>query len=334
MFTQLSEIIRRHLGWCPNAGTIHTAPPVIPTPPVAVTPVQPGSGAGGSGRLDRSFILATGSIRILLGNRWLLWFSFLTGLVLLFSFATTYAIQILSGVSPLAQTGLIPTADTPLLIEGSPEWLTLTFVFQLTAMSGTAFLFAALVICVTRLFTGQMTTLREGLSHAGRSAVPITVWSVVMAAAGTAQSAIMALYPENLLLTLIVLLVVCLIGFLTTFVIPLIVLEGRDLVHAVVGSFTLFRRTWAEILLCVFIFWLFAFIIGVLSLIPAVAIGFPSGNVALLGITMGLYMLVLMVLTMVGTTLMGIILVGLYHYAGTGRLPEMFKGKTVEVAPV
>ena len=334
MFAKLNEIIRHHFGWCPNAGTIRTAPPGIATPPVTINPAQPDGGAGGPERLDRSFTLATGCIRILFLNKRLLWFSFLTGLVLLFSLITTFGIQALSGISPLAGTGLVAVPETSLLVQGSPTWLALTFVFQLVAVFGSVFLLAGLITCVARLFSGQTATLGEGLSHAKNHAGSIAGWAAIMAVAGTEQQFITALYPGDMLLVFISMAIIGIFGFLTSFVIPLMVLEDRSLISAITGSVSIFRRTWVEILLCMFTLWLFAFVIAFLALIPTVAIGFSSGNTGLLGITMGIYMVVLMVLVMIGTTLMGIVLVGLYTYGKTGRLPEMFEGKRGDVAPV
>jgi hypothetical protein len=201
-------------------------------------------------------------------------------------------------------------------------------------MFGTAFLLASLVTCVSRLYSGQTATLGEGLSHAKNHAGSIAGWAAIMAIAGTAQQFITALYPGDILLVFISMALICIFGFMTSFVIPLLVLEDRSLPGAVMGSFSLIRRTWAEIILCLFVLWLFAFVIAFLSLIPAIAVGFPSGNTGLLGITVGLYMFVLMVLVMIGTTLMGIVLVGLYTYGKTGRLPEMFGEKAGEVSPV
>jgi hypothetical protein len=334
MFMRFSEIVRRHLGWCPNAGAIRTAPRSIPTPSVTINPAQPDGGAGGPGRLDRSVTLATGSIRILFLHKRLLWFSFLTGLVLLFSLITTFGIQALSGISPLAGTGLVTVPETPLLVQGSPTWLALTFVFQLVAVFGSVFLLAGLITCVARLFSGQTATIGEGLSHAKNYAGSLAGWAAIMAVAGTEQQFIATLYPEDLLLVFISMMVMGIFGLMTSFVIPFLVLEDRSLISAFTGSITIFRQTWAEILFCMISLWVFAFVIAFLALIPAIAIGFPSDNTGLLGITMGTYMVAVMVLIMIVTTLMGIALVGLYTYGKTGRLPEMFEGKRGVVAPV
>jgi len=321
------DYLRKKIGWCPNAQPLRTAPPVIATPPVTINPPQPDGGAGGSGRIDRGIRLVTGSIRILFRNKRLLWFSFLTGLVLVFSLVTTFGLQFLSGTNPF--TGISPATEpqTTLIAKGSLAWLTLTFATQLVTVFCSLFLLAGLITCVSLLFSGRMAPIREGLSLAGKHIRPIAIWAVVFALFGTLQSVLLNLYPGDFFVIFILLIIFGLLGLVTVFVIPVLVIENMDLVGAIAGSLSLIKRTWAEIILCVFFFWLIAFVIGFLSLLPAVAIGFPSGNPVLLGVTVALYMLVLMILIFIFSTAMGIILVGLYTYAKSGRIPAMFEGK-------
>ena len=128
MTTRIYEVIHKWMGWCPNANarTMRTASPVMVTPPVTIHPAQPDGGAGGSGRIDRGFNLFFGSIRILIRNRQLFWFSFLTGLVLLFSLMITFALQFFSGTNPLTGGSLV-AGSTTLIAKGSLVWLALTF---------------------------------------------------------------------------------------------------------------------------------------------------------------------------------------------------------------
>lgn len=50
MATQISEVIRGWLGWCPNARTLRTVLPAIATPLVTTHDMKPDGGAGGPGR--------------------------------------------------------------------------------------------------------------------------------------------------------------------------------------------------------------------------------------------------------------------------------------------
>ncbi len=60
------------------------------------------------------------------------------------------------------------------------------------------------------------------------------------------------------------------------------------------------------------------------SLIPMIAIGFSTATAG--AIPVG-YMLVMIVLLFVGSTILGIVITGLYSYGKTGTLSTMFEGK-------
>jgi hypothetical protein len=92
------------------------------------------------------------------------------------------------------------------------------------------------------------------------------------------------------------------------------------------GIVIAFRKTWGEILLCCFFFGLFFSAVASISLLPMIAVGVPSGDRVSLGITVALYEFVLLLALMIGTTVVGILLMGLYTCAKTGQIPEAFCG--------
>ncbi|MDD1680382.1 MAG: DUF6159 family protein [Methanoregula sp.] len=333
MTTRISEIFHEWMGWCPNATTKRTAPTAIAIPPVTITPSRPDNGAGGSGRLDRGVNLALGSLQILIWNGRLLWFSILTGLLLVFSLAATFGLQYLSGINPVAGFGL-DTGTLPVLVaKGSALWLTLTFTSQFVFVFCSAILLAGLITSVSFLFAGRTALVREGLTSAGNHLLPIAGWSAVYATVATLQSVVVYLFPENLFLAFIAGIFFLPLGFITLFVIPLIVLEERDLASAVRESLSLIRKTWGETLLGFFVYIVIWFVVAIITLIPAAAIGFPSGNPQLMSLSMALYLLALMIMMMIYSTAVGIFLVGLYSYAKTGRIPAQFEGKQVVKVP-
>jgi hypothetical protein len=302
---------------------MRTAPMVIATPPVTINPAQPEGGAGGSGRIDRGFSLFFGSIRILIRNRQLFWFSFMTGLVLLFSLITTIALQFFSGTDPLTGGSLV-TGSATMIAKGSFVWLALTFASQLITVFCSLFLMIGVITCVSLLLSGRAATVRDGLSNARDHLGSIAGWAVVFSIIGTIQSALVSLYPENFSLVVISgIIVVCL--YLGTLLgIPVFVFEEKSLIGAIMGSLSLFRKTWGEILVCCFFFGLLFFAIAFVSLLPVISIGFPSDNPLFLGITVALYEFVLLVAIVIGTTVIGILLIGLYTFAKTGQMPGTF----------
>jgi hypothetical protein len=330
MTTRISEVINKWMGWCPNSQTTRTAQTVITAPPVTIHPLQPSGGRSGSGRIDRGFSLFFGSIRILIRNRQLFWFSFLTGLVLLFNLIETVALQFFSGTDPLTGGSLV-SGSAMLIAKGSLIWLALTFAFQLISVFCALFLMVGLITCVSLLLSNLTATIHEGLSNARRHIGSIAGWAVVFAIVGTAQSILLNQFPENFSLSVISGITVVLLYLVTLFVIPILVFEEKNLIDAIWGSVFLFRKTWGEILLCCFFFGLLFFAVAFVSLLPAVIIGFPSDNPLSLGVTVALYELVLLIAITIGTTVIGILLIGLYTFAKTGRMPEDFlRGKEME----
>jgi len=319
-----SETVKHYLGWCPDASALHSAQTVITTPPATINPLQPDGEADGSGRIDRSFSLFFGSIRILFRNRQLFWFSFLTGLVLLFSLMTTIALQFFSGIDPLTGGNLATGSPATLIARGSLVWYTLTFSSQLIAVFCALFLMVGLIMYVSLLLSGRSATIHEGLSNARSHVRSIAGWAVVFTIVGTVQSVLTNLYPENFSLVVISGIIVVFLYLVTLFVIPIFVFEEKSLIGAIKGSLWLFRKTWGEILLCCFFFSLLFYAVAFVSLLPMVIIGFPSGDRVSLGVTVALYEFVLLIAIMIGTTVIGILLIGLYTFAKTGRMPEAF----------
>lgn len=125
--------------------------------------------------------------------------------------------------------------------------------------------------------------------------------------------------------TLILSAINVLLFVLTLFVVPLIVLGGKSLKEAVLGSFTLMRKIWGEAAACVLGLGIVVFAALLASLLfPVVAGGNiavdywppPNGWLAA-GI---LYVLALTVIALIAATVGGIATLNLYTYAKTGQM--------------
>ncbi|MEN6444073.1 MAG: DUF6159 family protein [Methanoregula sp.] len=332
MTVRISEVIRGWLGWCPNAGTLNPRPAIISTPPVTISPTQQDGGAGGSGRIDRGFRLAVGSIRLLFGNKRLFWFSLMTGLVMLFSIATNLLIQLYSGTNPFSGTGLVTVPKTILVVQGSIPWFVLTFTLALVTMLLTVYLLGGLVTCVSYFISGKTITPWEGLSRAGDHILPLAGWAVIGALAGIALTYITNSYTASIPIILLSTAATIVFGILTMFVVPAIVLNDEGLIPALRTSFSMVRKLWGEVIVCAGIFFLIVFGIMLLAMVPISIIGFSSGNPGMVGVAVVLYMLVMLVILFIGSTIVGIATLGLYTYGKTGTISPVFEGKTVDGA--
>jgi len=333
MTFHLSELFRKYRAWCPNsdARPLRTAPPVLATPPVTLNPAQPGGGAGGSGRNDRGIKLTTGSIRLLVRNRQLFWFSLLTGLVMIFSLVSNLYLQFISGMALFPGTGLTTGPASAAISWGSPPWIALTFIIGFVSTFVTYYLLAALIACVSFIHSGRAATVRDGLAHAGQYLRPLFSWAMIWACIGVVFSFFMN--PSTMGSVLVnfgiiygsMAFMACLY-VLTLFVVPLLVLDNNDIVTAVTGSLSLFRKVWAEILVCFIIYFLIVFVVMLICLVPMIAIGFSGSASAAVAVVVA-YMLVMLILLFIGSTIVGITITGLYIYGKTGILPAMFDGK-------
>lgn len=343
--------------WCPNTATVRTAPLVLRRPPVTVYHQEPDGGAGGSGRrIVRGIGLAVGSIKILIRKKWLLWFSFLTGLVVLFMIA--------------AELYLITHLDLFALFSVGIPFMNLFLVFdirfffvQAISLFGIYFLLAGLVLSLSQTCAGQPATLREGLSKARIYASSLATWSVIMAVLGTFlyaffiqdkffgslrmtvdMSAFFIPYvyyiPDSIGAALYFVFYAMLINvflfILTLFVVPGVVLGNKSLPRAVAGSIPLFRKTWGEIIGSSLFFGLIAlgiFLISVIICLSPVFVNhdydfFLSRGRLLMTAICFLYIIGGWIMAIIGSTAVGISLAGLYTYARTGRMPDVFDDLT------
>lgn len=324
--TRVSEVIRGWLGWCPHAGALHTAPTMRAAAPVAINLPLPDGGGGRSGRLNRGISLAVGSIKILFRNLRLLWFSFLTGLVMIFSLATSLYLQVVSGTDPFPGTDLVANSPEILIAKGSFLWVALTFTIGLISTFLTYYLLAGLILCVSSIFSGQTTTIREGLSRARNHGGSLAGWAVIGALGSTASSVIMNAWTANLPVVFLSMGAVFVFFVLTMFVVPAIVLNAKRILPAIRDSLSVFQRMWGEIIVCLGILFLIVFGIYLAALIPIIFIGFSSGSTASAGFAVILTMLVMSVLMFICSTVIGIATLGIYTCGKTGSLPPAFRG--------
>jgi hypothetical protein len=363
MMTQLSEVIREWMGWCPNAPVLRTEPEVIVLQYETPDESRPDSGARRSATIGRGIGVALSGIKTLIQNPQLLWFSFFTGLVLAGLFISQYTIHLLS-VYPYDAIDL-------------PRWIVLMFVTDLLTVFCLSILLAALVLSLSQK-EGRPLLFREGLARAKECLRPLTDWSVVVTLAGTLIFPALLyvkmfcfpsmlfpvfnqfpfnfiLLPENyhigpmggtyaietgLTNTLMLSAINLLLFVLTLFVIPQLVLEKKSLKEAVLGSAPLMKNVWREAAVCVLVIGIIVFAASLTSLLFQVVYGIVAPGMLFQYYpgdewiaTALIYMAALCSLVFVGTTVGGIATLDLYTYARIGRVPEMDKGNVEMTVP-
>jgi hypothetical protein len=366
MITRMSEIIHEWMGWCPNAPALRTAPAVLVVPPAMVNPAQPGSGgtAGVPGRIRRGIGIATGSIRTLARDKRLLWFSFLTGLVILF-LVLAEGWNVTHYHSILPSNIIIPFGDSYL-----PVFDLRLFLIEGICLSFFILLLAGVILYRNGNRVKKPVTIREGLGGVNAHAGPLAALSVGMALAATilfeisSQSQVIgtivlsisltafhlpyAYYVPNevfsaLFFSFQIMVTNFVLLLLALYVVPGIVLENKELRPALTGSVILMKRTWLELLGCTLVF-------GVILLaVAAIALGIGQSPLLLnhdydffLQISRGQvlmtiacygFLLACGVLMAVGFTAAGIAITDLYRVGKSNGISGIPEGDLKEPVP-
>jgi len=267
----ISAIAEWWFGLCRKPPVFHTAPAVLMASPETIHPSQPDGGdpSGRSGRVRQGISIAAGSLKTMVRERQMLWFSLISGLLMFFLFALMYWTRGNVYYDPFLIR--IPLGDFILWFD--PRLIPiLAFCFFCFT-----FLIAGLIQYRNWIHTDHPITIREGLSGARAHAGPLAALSIAMAFAGTVLIAVVTsdnladislqvmdffmpyiwFLPDSLGLSItfwlmsIILCITIILFLVVLYVVPVIVLENKGLVFALAGSITLIRKTRREILGCI-----------------------------------------------------------------------------------
>ena len=294
-----SEVIRRRLGWCPNEGILKTSQAGISAPPHENPTIQPDGGSSGSKRITRGKDFAAESIKILMRNRQLLWFSFLILLTFIFTIVTDLYIRFISGTNAFPGTSVM-NSPAILFAGGSLQGVALTSAAVFIENFVFFYLSAGLIICVSQIPRGNSITIREGLSQAWYHKRPIAGWTII----GALLWISVGYYA---------------IGFylITVFALPAIVLGNKDLIAAIRESIFIFRRMWVETYVSFGIILLITIGFVLVTLFSIGQVTFAYGLING-GILAGMISLVISVLMAIGLVIMGIATFIVYKYEKAG----------------
>jgi hypothetical protein len=365
MMRLISGITDQWLGLCPKAPMVRASQAGIGNPFESAHEGRPDGGAGGPGTIRRGIGATLSGTKTLAQNRQLLWFTLLAGLVLagnaigqgalwyinrtlqpdiiglyvqdfLLGFATLFCLLLLLAglilslsskkdghasffeglarakkyVKPLLLWSIILALAGILLYR---IWV--DFFIWLPPEFGFLYIFGPYNFVSSTItqfpfnWTLDWAMLTEIPGYGGRSLL-------------------LSIYPFGFMWTLNFLAITLFMFVLTPFVVPLVVLEQKTLRGAVVGSFAMMKKTWAEVAACVL--FLGVIVSGVFLthlLIQAVSgivnpyqtvIFHPPDTWIALAL---LYNIVLLIVAFVVATIGGIAALDLYTSVKTRQLP-------------
>jgi hypothetical protein len=253
--------------------------------------------------IGRSIALFQTSWSILMADKKLLVFPFLSGIVSLIVLAT-FIIPLVIGQ-----------------FFGSFISYAILFAFYLASYFVVIFFNTALVSCVNARLQGREMSVGEAIATAFSHFTSILGWALISATVGI----ILSLLRERggFVGRIAAAIAGGAWGLVTFFVVPVLVLENKSVFDAIKESASLIRKTWGESIIGSGSILLVFFIIGVIGFAGVLAT-LLSGSIALFGIALVLFICLVIVLAVVAAAMQGIFVTALYTYARTGTVPQAF----------
>ena len=368
--TLISTVSDCWLGLCRKAPVFHTSQTGIGIPIEPVYEGQPDGGGGGAGIIRRGIGAALSGMRTLNRNRQLLWFTLLAGLVLAGNTLGQAALFFISHTLPDVIVGYVLDFSLEFATLFFLVFLLAGLVMGVSSkkdghvsffegLTGAKKHLKSLVVWSFVLALAAMLLFRLYLTFSlvwfphefgflytygpfsfltsilGQFPFNLTmdpnVFTGVPGYGG--RSLLLWIYPLGFMWALIFSVINLLLLIMTSFVVPLIVLGQKTLREAVVGSFAMMKKTWAEVAVCaVFLGVIVSGVFLTYLLIqaahgyndpwmtwpPGMITAHPTGTWIALGL---LYYIAVFIVAFVVATVGGIAALDLYTSAKTGQMP-------------
>jgi hypothetical protein len=239
------------------------------------------------------------------------------------------AFPLLSGVISLI---VLATFILPLIVAGAVSdilFYSALFVFYLVSYFVVIFFNTALISCVNARMQGKEMSVGEGISNALRHLPSILGWALVSATVGI----ILNLLRERggFIGQIAAALVGGAWGLVTFFVVPVLVLEDKGVFDAVKESASLIRKTWGETIIgsgSIMLVFIIVGVIGFLGVLASLVLGSPI----VFGIALAFFIVLVIILAVVAAAMQGIFVTALYSYARTGTVPTAFNRDLIQNA--
>ena len=271
--TRFSEIAEHWFGLCRKPPVFRTSLADSVNLPETAFEGSPDGGAGGSGTIRSGVNIAAASLKTIIRDRYLLVFSFLSGLAMFFLIVTkVWDVQQFEETLPFLIN--IPLGASFVVFD---PWF---FLVELICLSCFTLLLAGLVLQRNGNEVKKTVTLREGFAGAGTDIGPLAVMSLAMALIATIAFGIISEieFFGNIVIDIQMLIIgipdayipfgdvmVFFYSFILLFIntvlflfalciVPVIVLKKTGPVPALAGLISLIRRTWHEMLGCILVY--------------------------------------------------------------------------------
>ena len=284
------------------------------------------------GKFARSWDLFKQSGRVLMADKQLMLLPIMSSIACLLVLAT-FAVPLILAVDWSAAFQHTGSGGSRTQFVMQPWYPIVLFAFYFVNFFVITFFNSALIACAIRKFNGEPATLKDGLSVAVSRLPQILAWSAVAATVGM----ILQMLQERA--GLIGRFVLGLIGMAWTiatfFVVPVLVVEKVGPFTAIKRSVEILKKTGGESLITnigigtvtgVLV------LLGIFVLVGGIAISVATQTIWP-GIVVGaLFVVYLLAISLISTTMKGILLAATYQYAATGTVPNGFDSDALSQA--
>jgi hypothetical protein len=276
-------------------------------------------------RISRGFSMAKSSWRVIMGDKKLLLFPVVSGILLLLVIATFFI-----PLAVLHEKGKVIQAN------GKPEVWVYAFMFCFYVVSYFVIIFcnAALTSCALMRFNGESPTLGDGFRAASARLPQIFAWAVVSATVGILLKMIENAHEKAGYW------VAAILGtawsIMTYFVVPILVVEKVGPFKAVSRSISVMKKTWGESLtgnvgIGLFMFVLFLLIFIPIGLVIFLAAQAGAGNAIIIGLIVVAVIAYLWFMAL-SAAMHTVFLSAVYQFATSDRVPDGFERETMLTA--
>lgn len=276
----------------------------------------------GKGRIGRGWALAKQSWAVLRGDRSLVLFPVIAGIVM---FATVLVI---------AGPGVVLAATDTAAPVGYVLWAIAVYALAFIGI----YCNVALAAAASKALDGADTTLSDGFSVARQRTGVIATWAAVQLTVGLVLQGVEALLSQSPLGRVVASIISGLLSaawsIVTFFVVPILALEGLGPKAALTRSGRVVKERWGEGFVGSASITGVIFLVAVLPAIGVGALGVMTvgSSAALGGLLIALAAIVIVGALLIGSTLNAIFRVALYRFATDGTVTAGFDSGALEHA--
>lgn len=207
-------------------------------------------------------------------------------------------------------------------------WIVVLFVFYFVMYLITIFFKGAVISNATEVIRGNDPTIGQGIGVSASHIGKLATWAFIQATIGLILS--MIRNRDNAIATIISVIAAAAWELVTFFVIPVLIFEDLKIVGSIKQSWNIFKSTCGETVVSGISFFVL-YIPALIMFLLAIGSLFIGNEIVSMG-AFGLFLIILVATAVLASTLHGILVAVLYHYAKTGEISGRIDRDLIENA--